>query len=203
MVLNDKTLDAYELCNIGPFDIERDFKIPYQVEGQHPTNPIIRIQVDSEVKSLVEKIKHVCNECGKILRARSCKDFGQFVLDHLKSMICFLIVENDSAVSLVQELVDTFPAFQDVGFVGDVKVHLYKKAQLAVAELYALKDQDPKFDFKDIGSLTIFADNVIPAVLIKEGVLIPSEDLSKSMDSSFLPHRNHKQDGLETWSRRD
>jgi hypothetical protein len=171
LVLGEKRLDAFDLCQITHFDIERNFRIPYKVEAIHPTNPIVRIQVDSEVKPFVDKLVSVCNECGRILRTRSKKDFGEYVMENIKKY--------GTAEKLVEELVRDFPAFIDIGATEDKKViYFMKKAQLAVGELYGLKDREPLFDFPDIAKLTIFVDNVIPAVLIKEGILIPSKDLS-------------------------
>lgn len=87
MVLSDNNLDAFALSELSHFDIEQHFKIPYQVEGRHESNPFLRIQVDSELKPLVDKIKFVCNDCGRILRARKMEDFGQFVMESVKSKL--------------------------------------------------------------------------------------------------------------------
>ena len=45
---------------------------------------------------------------------------------------------------------------------------IIKKAQLLAGDLYRnFKSRDKKFDFVDISQLTIFTDNVVPAVLRK------------------------------------
>jgi hypothetical protein len=47
-----------------------------------------------------------------------------------------------------------------------------------------LSERDSLFQFPDVNKLTIFVDNVIPCVLIKEGILIPSESLKNSKTKS-------------------
>jgi len=59
-----------------------------------------------------------------------------------------------------------------------IEVFIFKKAQLFVYSLYkAFHKKYPLFDIKGVEKLTIFADNVIPTVLIDLGVLIPSSDI--------------------------
>ncbi len=76
----------------------------------------------------------------------------------------------------------TAPATQTV----KTKVTVYKKAQLAVANLYTrFKDRDAShFAFSDMSRLTLFADNVIPAMMHKLGLIGLSEKLSQRVASN-------------------
>lgn len=98
------------------------------------------------------------------------------------SLIFNSYIAHGSAEKLVEDFVKTFPAFNDVGkYSDDTPIYFFKKAQLAVGELYQfLKSKDKLFEFKDITKLTIFVDNVIPAVLTKLGILKLDEELEKS-----------------------
>ena len=65
-------------------------------------------------------------------------------------------------------------------------VYVLKKAQLMIAELYLRFHKDPQlrsvFGYSDIDRLTVFSDNVLPAVLRATGVLKYSDSLAKSVD---------------------
>lgn len=63
------------------------------------------------------------------------------------------------------------------------QVFLYKRAQIFVADLWgAFKGQDYG-EFNDIGSITMFADYIVPAVLEQLGVLRYSPSLSNLIES--------------------
>jgi len=70
---------------------------------------------------------------------------------------------------------------------GERVVYLLKKAQLMVAEVYLrFHDEDPRFNYSDISSLTVFSDNVLPAVLRAKGILRYSDELAKKVDEGSL-----------------
>lgn len=60
-------------------------------------------------------------------------------------------------------------------------LYLYKKAQILTYHVWMFfKDQDPaRFNFTDIGDLTIFSDNVIPTMLEHFKVIRLPEQLQK------------------------
>ncbi|KAK5034217.1 hypothetical protein LTS07_003137 [Exophiala sideris] len=72
---------------------------------------------------------------------------------------------NHSAATLVNLLVEHFPNFRDTATFHDRKVHLYKRAQILVADLWACFNGTSYGTFTDIGSLTMFADYRIPQML--------------------------------------
>eukprot|EP00307_Rebecca_sp_RCC1486_P002457 CAMPEP_0119414898 /NCGR_PEP_ID=MMETSP1335-20130426/7233_1 /TAXON_ID=259385 /ORGANISM="Chrysoculter rhomboideus, Strain RCC1486" /LENGTH=485 /DNA_ID=CAMNT_0007439793 /DNA_START=18 /DNA_END=1475 /DNA_ORIENTATION=+ len=75
-----------------------------------------------------------------------------------------------------------------------VHVHLLKKVQLLVASLREhFSARDARFDFADLGLLTVSADPVIPAVLRAEGCLEYSPELAAAVDG----HRPLEADSLE------
>jgi hypothetical protein len=69
-------------------------------------------------------------------------------------------------------------------------VYLLKKVQLILGELYVRFHDDAElsslFNFTDISHLTVFSDNVLPAVLRAKGVLVYSDELSKVIDSETV-----------------
>lgn len=63
------------------------------------------------------------------------------------------------------------------------EIFIFKKAQLFVYTLYkAFHKKYPLFDIKGIEKLTIFADNVIPTILIDLGILKVSSQILKAIE---------------------
>ncbi|KAG9158801.1 hypothetical protein Leryth_013692, partial [Lithospermum erythrorhizon] len=88
-----------------------------------------------------------------------------------------------SAARLVALITSHFPGFRDHTMYKGHQVFLYKRAQIFVADLWgAFKGQDYG-EFDDIGSITMFADYIVPAVLQQLGVLRYSPSLSNLIES--------------------
>lgn len=103
----------------------------------------------------------VLNDTGRILRARMCNDLGEFILEHV-----FTTKEKPTAARLVEKLAATFPAMNDKATYKDKDVYIMKKAQILAGDLYRrFAAEDDRFNFPDISELTVFSDNVLPAVL--------------------------------------
>ncbi|KAL9646450.1 hypothetical protein ABK040_006447 [Willaertia magna] len=195
-------VDMMEHVAESNFQIEQNFQFPVKEEVPHEKYSVIKVQQDSALKSFAENIKSVLKECSRKLRERMCQDFAQFVRKMLqeyerkKEKGTNDVKDIGPAAYLVNQLVNVFPnSLNDIAQYktddGEVTVYLYKKAQLIVSELYInIKDQDPLFDFSDINDLTIFVDNVIPATLVKAGVLeIIDENLKhKIEEGTFIKH---------------
>jgi flagellar biosynthesis protein FlhB len=63
------------------------------------------------------------------------------------------------------------------------QVFIYKRAQIFVADLWGAFKGQGLGEFKDVGSITMFADYVVPAVLRHWGILTCSQALVKMLDS--------------------
>ncbi|KAK5060104.1 hypothetical protein LTR84_009988 [Exophiala bonariae] len=74
---------------------------------------------------------------------------------------------NQSAASLVNLLVESFPNFRDTATFHGKPVKLYKRAQILVADLWACFNGTSYGSFTDMdsGALTMFADYRIPQML--------------------------------------
>lgn len=64
------------------------------------------------------------------------------------------------------------------------QVFLYKRAQIFVADLWGAFNGQGYGEFKDINSLTIMADYIVPAVLQQLGILKFSPKLASTIEAS-------------------
>ncbi|XP_008787167.1 queuosine salvage protein-like [Phoenix dactylifera] len=90
----------------------------------------------------------------------------------------------NSAITLVALVTRHFPGFRDHSLYKGHQVFLYKRAQIFAADLWGAFKGQSFGNFYDIGSITIFADYIVPAVLRQLGVLKYSSALSSSIDSN-------------------
>ncbi|GLT46790.1 hypothetical protein SLA2020_205200 [Shorea laevis] len=89
-----------------------------------------------------------------------------------------------SAVKLVALVTRYFPGFRDHSVYKGHQVFLYKRAQIFAADLWGAFKGQGYGEFNDIGSITMFADYIVPAVLKQLGVLKYSSTLSSIIDSN-------------------
>ncbi|PON66744.1 putative Queuosine, Q, salvage protein family [Parasponia andersonii] len=88
-----------------------------------------------------------------------------------------------SAVKLVALVASHFPGFRDHSLYKGRQVFLYKRAQIFVADLWGAFQGQGYGEFNDIGSITIMADYIVPAVLRQIGVLKYSSILANKIEA--------------------
>jgi hypothetical protein len=86
-----------------------------------------------------------------------------------------------SCEALVRELA-TMPLYRDVERYEELEVPFYKRAQLTAADLASAFGGSGPGRFDDLSELTIFADNLVPHVLRREGVLVYDRALAARID---------------------
>lgn len=91
-----------------------------------------------------------------------------------------------SAQKLLQIITDNFPPFRDVADFAGKKVSILKRAQILVADVWALFKGKGLGEFEDIESLTMFADYRVPQSLQYFGAMVYSEDLLKVLEGGDL-----------------
>jgi hypothetical protein len=114
------------------------------------------------------------------LFARHLRELGERVLEH-GSYLALARGGDGSAVRLAEYL-GSWPTFRDVSPYDGFEVPLYKRAQIAAADL-ALAGIAPA---DDLDALTIFADNLVPHVLRIDGVLEFEPELVARIDAEQL-----------------
>jgi len=120
------------------------------------------------------------------LFATALNDFGRFVSERHGGRFEGVVEHAaGSAAALVRELA-VIPFYRDVARYDEIEVPFYKRAQITVADLSAAFQGRGYGAFRDIDDLTIFADNLVPHVLRRKGVLIYAEDLASRIDAGEL-----------------
>jgi hypothetical protein len=91
---------------------------------------------------------------------------------------------------IVEQLVEEFPSFDDTHYLETetrgLRVHLYKRAQLAPGMSYGRFNQSDSFTVTDPEGFTVFADYNLPNVLRYKGILEYDDHLDHLVSSQTL-----------------
>ncbi|KAI7852410.1 hypothetical protein BDC45DRAFT_537304 [Circinella umbellata] len=173
-------MDAETFSSMTAFKVSEIFQFPIDREVKPKDMPFITMTEPTELKPLADGIVSVLNTTGEFLKQHNYKDLSTFILDVTKPVPG----QKPSASKLVEHLVKALPGLRDTYTLNDNQpVYILKKAQILVYHLWMFfHDQQPdRFDFEDIDQLTVFADNVVPTLLIHLGVLEIPENWQKDI----------------------
>ena len=106
------------------------------------------------------------------LFSRALNDLGEFLLKHFDGDPTGPIVAANRSAARLAEILIEMPLYRDVSQYAGFEVPFYKRAQLTSADLAAVFKGEGYGVFTDLDQLTIFADNLVPHVLRREGVLV-------------------------------
>jgi len=116
------------------------------------------------------------------LFACALRDLGRFLEQRHQGRFEGVVESaGGSCAALVQEL-SWMPLYRDVARYGELEVPFYKRAQLTSADLAAAFGGEGPGRFHDLAELTLFADNLVPHVLRREGVLVYARELAARID---------------------
>ncbi|KAM9997244.1 hypothetical protein ACTFIZ_006654 [Dictyostelium cf. discoideum] len=179
-------LTANFLSNMSLNDVSQLFNIPTQEEFEIQAG--IYSYRDTPLKQLVQSIHTVLKESSEIVLKLGFQDFGDWIwsiTDPSKRSSSSSSSTTPLASDLIKILVETIPAFNDQAIYKDHRIFIFKKVQLLAADLYRrFKDTIPdRFNFTDINDVTVFTDNVLPAVLRNFGILEVSKELEERLNA--------------------
>lgn len=136
-----------------------------KTEVQHS----FRLPSDPALEMFAQQLHAVAHQAGTVLERLGLEDFASFCRQVLRTSeeTC------EPASTMIRQLVNHFPAFNDQATLYDgSRVLLLKKATLAIGELRRLAaTHDRVYDFQDLHRAIAPVDNVIPAMLVFQGVL--------------------------------
>ncbi len=117
------------------------------------------------------------------LFARALNDMGNFLSDRFGGDPTGLIEAADGSAGRLAELLAEMPLYRDISSYDELEVPFFKRAQLTSADLAAVFDGKGYGKFRDLDQLTIFADNLVPHVLRRLGVLHYAPELANQIDA--------------------
>ena len=162
----------------GYFTIAAGLTERFRAEGAWPASKLARLSADEVAAVVGQDPDHPLMES----YAESLRDVGGHVAtDHGGSFAAVVDAAEGSAVALA-DLLAGWQAFADVSVYDGAEVPLFKRAQLAPADV----DRAGIATLRDLDRLTAFADNLVPHVLRLDGVLRLDPALSAAIDAGEL-----------------
>jgi hypothetical protein len=116
------------------------------------------------------------------LFTRALRELGERITVEYFGRFLGLVNSADGSAERLAETLAAWPTWRDVSHYGGEPVPFYKRAQIAAADLH-LAGIAPA---EDLDRLTLFADNLVPHVLRRDGVLEFDERLVGRIDAGLL-----------------
>ncbi len=137
---------------------------------------------DKQLPNVEERVIRL-QELGEALTCEGNR-FGGLAMNMVKSA-------KNSAQELVRLLLQYIPGFRDTSIYNGRLVHLYKRVQILVGDIWAAYGRQTiagetgrnVFCFTDISDLTMFADYRVPQLLRELGIMKYSDSLAAKIDS--------------------
>lgn len=120
------------------------------------------------------------------LFARALRDLGGFLGDGWQGRFDGPVLEAGGSAAALLELLARMPLYRDVSSYDELDVPFYKRAQITAMDLSAAFVGEGLGRFDDLDRLTLFADNLVPHVLRREGVLVYAPELAERIDAEAL-----------------
>ncbi|KAF9932899.1 hypothetical protein FBU30_007058 [Linnemannia zychae] len=175
--ISSSDTSANALSKMSGWEVGEHFGITMQKD--EPTElPHVTVSKPTVASKLAGQLQGVLNETGRILKEKKFETLGAFVIDAAKKA-------NGSGEKFSEILINTFPAFQDYADIDGENVYIFKKALLLASTLerrFATKE--PIFAFSGLERSPIFADNVIPTMMVHLGILILPENLKHTVQEN-------------------
>ncbi|KAJ2773288.1 hypothetical protein IWQ57_001367 [Coemansia nantahalensis] len=176
--ISQTPVDARGMQALTLDEVSQNFGIPLLGEERPVVKGSTAVMVSEAgpLRPLAEIILGCLHDTGVRLEQGGYSSLADFII-----RTC---AEKPTAEHLVRKLVTAFPSLRDAADVDGHPVYLFKKAQLIAHDIcQRFGDSDPKFAFPDIGDMTLFVDNVIPAVMQHHGLLVPCEEIAAKIQA--------------------
>ncbi|CAH1783510.1 unnamed protein product, partial [Owenia fusiformis] len=120
-------------------------------------------------------------------RLKVLHEVGSKLVEKYNGSFVNCIYEADgSANKLLEIIMENFPAFRDVAEFKGKQVGIYKRAQILISDIWACCEGTGLGAFKDVDTITMFADYRIPQILVYFGALEYSDHLMDLLKKDTL-----------------
>jgi hypothetical protein len=169
----------------GYFTVAACLRERFGRDGAWSAAQLARIDADACAELFEQRGNASVRELMELF-ARALRDLGTWLADrHGGSFARAVEAARGSADQLAASLAE-MPLYRDVSHYAGFDVPFYKRAQITPADLAAAFGGLGLGVFHDLDRLTIFADNLVPHVLRREGVLVYDPDLAARIDAGQL-----------------
>ena len=165
-------VDADFMSKFSLFDVSTHFQIQFEEEVSLENSPI-KISRASALKPLAEKIVFIMNDTGRVLRGYQCSNLADYLMRNCDP-------EEDAFASMFKKII-RLRAFQDQLTIKGKTVLFYKKAQVLMFDLGKFGDSNSCFKWEN-PQFTVFADNVLPAILINHEIILVSVAIASKIE---------------------
>jgi hypothetical protein len=117
------------------------------------------------------------------LFARSLSDLGALLEERFGGSFASLVEAAGGSAARLVRILCAMPGYRDVAWHAGEPVPFYKRAQITASDLALAFGGRGWGRFEDLAELTLFADNLVPHVLRREGVLRYAQPLAARIDA--------------------
>jgi hypothetical protein len=195
-------LDSINFC-FWPNPEAEKWKVQYKSEtlsGYYALAASLKKAIESEIPITdahylaeinLSTLKQVLGGNGELQlideRVQILNELGAFLITKYNGAAHrFVEAAEKSAQKLVDLLVENLPSFRDKAEYYGTKIYFYKRAQIFAADLYGAFAGKNWGHFKDMDTLTAFADYKLPQVLRHVGILQYSPSMEHKVDQGIL-----------------
>ncbi|KZP01502.1 hypothetical protein CALVIDRAFT_559316 [Calocera viscosa TUFC12733] len=185
-------LSAQGMQAVGKEKVAELLRVSIHEERPHPTMPAIVLgELRGPMFEFVSLVTGVLNETGEILVEQGYQDLGSFVAESLREAerVGKTKGKGPEAGVVLERLARAFPAFRDMSLVKGQPVYILKKSLFLLHSLHLrfASRSPPPFPIPSTGDLPAFADNVLPSMLVRLGVIPLSEAADPGLRTAFGP----------------
>lgn len=115
----------------------------------------------------------------------SLNDLGRYISEEFRGNLNGIFLECDDANQFLARILK-MPLYRDEHMYGSLRVPFHKRAQILIQDIAIALPTHPVARFPDLDQLTAFADNVIPYVLVVDGLLTLDPWLERRIEQEEL-----------------
>ena len=115
--------------------------------------------------------------------SRALVDLGAWLERRFAGSFATMVEAAEGRAETLVSLLCEMPLYRDVAAYDELQVPFYKRAQITAWDLASAFSGEGHGAFRDLDSLTLFADNLVPHVLRRSGVLHYAPELGDRIDA--------------------